>query len=221
MWLKIRAYLYQERFTFFLVALLLALFGPVFFPKGVPTGFTVINKALFLLSGLNLTRNSRILFWALVALFSFLFALLLFDQKDLVQNSIDSGLLSLIFIIYTLSLFAQIIQARKIDTGILIASFSALIIIGLIGARIYIVIENMNPGSFSNLSANYKEDLTYFSFITMFTIGYGDIAPLSSYARSMTILLSLVGHFYSVVIMAIIIGKYLSFKSPDSGKSSS
>jgi voltage-gated potassium channel len=123
---------------------------------------------------------------------------------------------SLIYCIFTYSLFRQILRAKEIDSGILIASFCALIVIGLIGARIYLFVEELQPGSFSNLSANPRADLAYFSFVTMFTIGYGDIVPVSAYARNVTVLLSLVGHFYSVVVMAIIIGKYLSTKPTDS-----
>jgi voltage-gated potassium channel len=212
MWKKIAEVLYEQRFLLSCLALLFALFGPVFFPLGVPNRFEILTYTLFFLSGINLTRKRPAMFWALCVLFVLIFTLNNFITGIVIKNSIISGLLFLSFLIISTSLLLQILHSKIIDTGILIASFSILIIIGLIGAKIFIFIEAMQPGSFSNLSAYPKEDLTYFSFITQMTVGYGDIAPVSAYARKVTILFSLIGHFYSVVIMAIIIAKYLKAK---------
>jgi hypothetical protein len=218
---KLKDFLFHNRFLFFLIALLLALFGPVFFPGGVTVWFNLLSYLLFFLSGINLSRGNPGLFITVTILFLIVFSLILFNFSNTLQDSrINSILLPLIFCIFTYSLFEQILKAKEIDNGILMASFCALIVIGLIGSRIYLFVEEIQPGSFSNLSANPRVDLLYFSFVTMFTIGYGDIVPLSPYARNITVFVSLVGHFYSVVIMAIIIGKYLNFKGPESGKSS-
>jgi voltage-gated potassium channel len=217
---KIKDYLYRNRFLFFLIALLLALFGPVFFPEGVTVRFNLFIYLLFFMSGINLTRGNSFLFWTVSFLFMLVFSLMLFNFNIYFQDSeINSALLPLIFCIFTYSLFVQLLKAKEIDKGILMASFSALIVIGLIGARVYLFVEQLQPGSFSNLSANPRDDLAYFSFVTMFTIGYGDIVPLSAFARNVTVLFSLVGHFYSVVVMAIIIGKYLNVKNSDSKNS--
>ena len=218
---KFNDYLYQKRFLFFLIAQLLALFGPVFFPAGVTVQFNLVSYILFFLSGINLMRGNRWLFWTVSVLFFIVFSLMLFNYSTSLQDSKgNSILLPLIFCIFTYSLFVQLLNAKEIDNGILMASLSALISIGMIGARIYLFVEEIQPGSFSNLTANPKDDLVYFSFVTMFTIGYGDIVPVSGYARNVTVLLSLVGHFYSVVIMAIIIGKYLGARNTDSKNSS-
>jgi hypothetical protein len=53
-------------------------------------------------------------------------------------------------------------------------------------------------------------NLNYFSFTTLLTIGYGDILPLSLLARRAVMLIGLAGHFYTVFVTSIIIGKYLS-----------
>jgi hypothetical protein len=212
MWKKISVGLYEQRFLLSCLALLFALFGPVFFPLGVPNGFNILTYTLFFLSGINLTRKIPAMFWSLWVIFALVFSMNNFTIGIFVKDSLISGLLFLSFLIISSSLLIQIIQSKIVDTGILIASFSILIIIGFLGARIFMFIENLQPGSFSNLSSNPKEDLTYFSYITQMTVGYGDIAPVSAYARKVTILFSLIGHFYSVVIMAIIIAKYLKAK---------
>jgi voltage-gated potassium channel len=48
--------------------------------------------------------------------------------------------------------------------------------------------------------------LNYFSFVTLLTVGYGDIVPLSNVARNATVLL---GHFYDLFVASVIVGKYV------------
>ena len=53
------------------------------------------------------------------------------------------------------------------------------------------------------------QGLNYFSFITLLTVGYGDIVPLSNVARKATMLLGLLGHFYDLFVVSVIVGKYM------------
>ncbi len=53
----------------------------------------------------------------------------------------------------------------------------------------------------------------YFSYITLTTIGYGDILTITILARKASILIGLVGQMYLVVITAIVVGKYIKQSS--------
>ena len=57
---------------------------------------------------------------------------------------------------------------------------------------------------------NILVNLNYFSFTTLLTIGFGDIAPLSLIAKRAVMFIGLLGHFYTVFVTGIIIGKYLT-----------
>ena len=57
------------------------------------------------------------------------------------------------------------------------------------------------------------EELMYFSYITLTTIGYGDILPITPMARKAAILIGLIGQMYLVVITAIVVGKYINQSS--------
>ena len=76
-----------------------------------------------------------------------------------------------------------------------------------------------NPGSFEGLSAintGYVEivdTLLYYSYITLLTIGYGEITPITSVAKKAAVLAGLAGQFYIVIITAIIVGKFISQSS--------
>ena len=53
------------------------------------------------------------------------------------------------------------------------------------------------------------DSLLYYSYITMLTIGYGDIVPVTPIAQKATILVGLMGQFYTVIITAVVVEKYI------------
>ena len=83
-------------------------------------------------------------------------------------------------------------------------------------------IEMVHPDSFTGLSAmnsasnTLRESIMYFSYITLLTIGYGDILPVTYLAQKATMLIGLMGQFYLAIMTAIIVGKFInqSLKSP-------
>jgi len=76
-------------------------------------------------------------------------------------------------------------------------------------------VELLEPGSFSGLPAidlnpeSNRDGLIYYSFITLLTIGYGDINPVSDLARNASVLIGLLGQFYLVIVTAVVIEKYI------------
>jgi hypothetical protein len=121
-------------------------------------------------------------------------------------------LFMLLMFIYLIMLFteliSQIFRSDIITLNIVLGAFTGYIIIGIIGYFIFRIIFILDPSSFV-LSLEEMQNLLYFSFITLTTIGYGDISPLSDAARNFAIILGLVGQFYNSIIIAIIIGKFL------------
>ena len=53
------------------------------------------------------------------------------------------------------------------------------------------------------------DSLLYYSYITLLTIGYGEIFPISPVAQKAAILIGLVGQFYFVIITAVVVEKYI------------
>ncbi len=127
-------------------------------------------------------------------------------------KSMGFAIFVIFFLFVAYEVFHQIYKSPKVNVGIIYGLFCGLIILGILGALIFTIIEQTSPGSFSNLSQGPGKvnDLVYFSFITLLTIGFGDIIPLSSIAQRLTMLFGIVGHFYTVVVIALVIGKYLA-----------
>lgn len=89
------------------------------------------------------------------------------------------------------------------------------ILLCFISTFIFAEVEAMNPNSFSNIGTGRDKlsYLNYFSVTTLLTIGFGDIVPLTLVAKRWVMLMALAGHFYTVFITAIVIGKYLNNKT--------
>ncbi|MEM8970190.1 MAG: potassium channel family protein, partial [Bacteroidota bacterium] len=83
--------------------------------------------------------------------------------------------------------------------------------LGLIGFFICMSVEVADPGSFRGLGGDPKlfVELIYYSYITLLTIGYGDIIPVTNLARNSSVLIGLVGQMYLVIITAVVVGKYI------------
>lgn len=86
---------------------------------------------------------------------------------------------------------------------------SVYLLLGLIWARFYQVVELLSPGAFrvpegESLSS---ATLTYFSFVTLATLGYGDISPVNLVARDLAILEAIMGQLYLVILISRLVSE--------------
>ena len=117
-------------------------------------------------------------------------------------------LLFFYFIILTQELISQVINSLKITVNVILGAFTGYILLGINSFFIFKVIHILDSKSFE-LAGNVSSELLYFSFVTLTTIGYGDINPISEPARNFAVIVGLTGQFYIGILMAIIIGKFL------------
>jgi hypothetical protein len=137
----------------------------------------------------------------------------------LVTNSATIGdLLFLTYASFYLFTVAHVLRyvlaPGQVTTDKIHGAIAAYILIGLLWAAIYTFLEDVHPGSFSSGATGTSikqlppEDLIYFSFVTLTTTGYGDIAPATAHARSLAILEQLAGTFYIAILIARLTGLY-------------
>src|SRR5881409_1469731 len=98
-----------------------------------------------------------------------------------------AGLALIAFVVANLLRF--ILRAPSVNTEVLCASISAYLMLGLLWTVAYWLVAQVTPNAFAfNTATGTKETMAgfnafYFSFITLSTVGYGDITPLSRIAR--------------------------------------
>ncbi|MCK5856970.1 MAG: two pore domain potassium channel family protein [Bacteroidales bacterium] len=118
-----------------------------------------------------------------------------------------------IFIITTFIMIQQIISSKKVDVTLVLEAIIGYLLIGIIFTLLNVLIILINPSAIGFSSAKpFIGEVIYYSFVTVTTIGYGDISPISQIARSTAILFGLIGQLYLTIVIAFIIGKYLNLK---------
>jgi hypothetical protein len=96
------------------------------------------------------------------------------------------------------------------------------IIMGIIWATLYDLIYNLDPTSFDfipkrELSEHTFTEFLYFSFVTISTLGYGDVVPLGGIARSLVIFQGMFGMLYPVVMIARLVTLEIEHKKSHPG----
>ncbi|MEM6523760.1 MAG: potassium channel family protein [Bacteroidota bacterium] len=183
----------------------------------------VLSPTLFqinLLAGVLLISKKKSLMQfaiGLLILAGVLFASGLTEISE--QRSTDIARMSIYFLFYVVVAFEtikQVWKSKKISLNVIFGVISGYLSLGLIGFFICLSVELIEPGSFQGLpmdgviTESQTDRLIYFSFITLLTVGYGDILPVSLPAEKATVLIGLMGQFYLVIITATIVGKYIN-----------
>ena len=113
----------------------------------------------------------------------------------------------------------HIAESKKVNVTIIINSINGYLLIGILGAVLLAVVETvqkyiypLDAGAinFAGGTAQGFHDFLYFSFITLTTLGYGDVTPVSAFAKSVTLIIAVTGQFYLTILIAMLVGKYLS-----------
>jgi hypothetical protein len=118
------------------------------------------------------------------------------------------------FFVFMIIIILSFIFNQKKVTGDLIAGAAVVyLFMATAWTNIYRLIETIQPGSFAiaqtqSLTAN--SPFLYFSFVTITTLGYGDIFPVTTAAKSCAILEAVVGQLYLVITVAWLVGVHVS-----------
>lgn len=99
---------------------------------------------------------------------------------------------------------------KTISVTTLFGSISAYFFMGLIFAYIYLLIELISPNSFLGLETSNEARAIYFSFITLTTVGYGDVTAVKPIAQTFTWFEAFSGQLYLAVIIGQLVGRYVA-----------
>jgi hypothetical protein len=124
------------------------------------------------------------------------------------------GIMFFAFAIYHSTRF--IFKSPYVTKEVISAAVVIYLLMALMWEFIYSLLELYQPGSFNILDGHSMESRTiflYYSFVTITTLGYGDITPLTEKAKSLTILEAFIGQMYLVVVVAWLVGMHVSRKS--------
>ncbi|OEU51419.1 MAG: hypothetical protein BA866_00025 [Desulfobulbaceae bacterium S5133MH15] len=125
----------------------------------------------------------------------------------------------LFFVLYfgllVYSYVRQIIRSSRVTTNLLYATFCLYLIIGLFWGSLYTLLDELIPGAYSGALLDNVPDKSihvynYFSMVTLTTLGYGDITPQTAGAAALCQMEAIVGQFFTAVLVAWLVGMYIS-----------
>jgi hypothetical protein len=211
-----------------LILLVLAVFGvPVILPPGVAEQLVAdILVTLILLSGIVAVVEYRRTAIALAVL-AFI-AIALRWSEWFVSVGLLSGLQAAstlgALLILAFAVGITVFVSNRAVSARIVGAVVLYLLIGLLWAYMYYGLETLRPDAFAGAADSEKgfARWVYFSFVTLTTVGYGDITPVARATRSLAILEALIGQLYP----AIILGRLLSLpigerSSPDRPPSAS
>lgn len=132
-----------------------------------------------------------------------------------VVNFISNLLAILFFIFLVISFIITISRSKEVNARVILESINGYLLLGIMFTIIVAVIMSLNPEAFSfpegSLNENHANNFgsyTYYTLVTMSTLGYGDVLPVTTYARSIATFISVSGQLYIAVIIAMLVGKF-------------
>jgi Ion channel len=215
-WFKINNQ--DNYYTKLLVILTMAFFLPSLLNHWLlklTISFLFFNLNIFILDNLSISKLS-LKTLKIVAVFVFIVDVIvltkIYSYGD--YMTVFTSLLQITFIgVAIIVISHKIFQEKKVTGEVLRGSICVYIMIGFLWATIYKIIYIIEPQTFNNIDPErFIQQLGYFSFVTLTTVGYGDISPEYPLVMSLANLEAIVGQLFPAIMIARLVGLYQAEK---------
>ncbi len=209
----------KDNFIYLLISLIFLLFSSACvdeFMSGRGQNFVLLATIVTMIIGIWSVRSVNYLFntglglLVVTVLISIVLALL--DRADL--EFVHTILLLCFFLLTLKPAVEQALFSGEITGNSIIGSICIFLLLGLIWTTLYLLVAEFIPGAFSGIDAvNWKlslPDFIYFSFVTLTTLGFGDLLPVSPLARFLVYMEAVTGVFYMAIVVSSLVGARMS-----------
>lgn len=218
---RVRNFLLQNRFLALLAVMAVRLLGVPLFYALMPQheyrfikGATDVLVVLILLSALFAVSRTRRALLVSALLFggsAVADTLCHFGGNEII--CITGAGFELLFLSWCTGLIiGRIFHAQTVSADTIAASLCAYLLMGLAWGALFELIELLHPGSFSLPAAGSSFDAVYLSFVTLSTLGLGDITSQSSSVRMLVSCEALTGQIYLAVLVARLVGLHIAVR---------
>lgn len=220
-------YFKNHRFTIFLTALMLFFILAPFFENEFLVDLFTTGIIVFAVLGVSEHRKLLMV----CAVLGATSVVLLWSESFFPDMAFMVVVFLLVEIVYYLLIIGSILtfvfRAHPVNREKLAAAVCAYLLFGFLWANVYAGLEALKPGSFSGqvLVASTDSSIPsfrrqvsqfgYFSLVTLSTLGYGDIAPLTKPARNFAAMEAIFGQLYLALLIARLVSQHVSLGSRD------
>jgi len=137
-------------------------------------------------------------------------------------HPIGSTVAALLFFAYTTSLFLRgVLRSRRVNGDVLAGAMGSYLMLSITWAFVFLLVDQIVGGAFTVpiVAPDGHPDfgtLTYFSLITMLSVGYGDIAPVHAWARSLAAMQAFTGFAFGTIVLARLVAVYIMSRGEES-----
>jgi voltage-gated potassium channel len=189
---------------------------PILPDPWLPTLYPVCFTGIFLSAAFSLRRSKRFHFTVAIALSIIQFVATLANLEWVLI--ILRSLQIVYFMVIVIALVHEITTSKEVDAHVIMNAITAYLLLGIALALVVTILGGLVPGSYNievtpiDHNSRYitVRELTYYTFITYTTTGYGDILPMLPASRTLAILISTCGQLYIAIILAMLVGKFSS-----------
>jgi len=184
--------------------------------------FTDIFFACALMSGLHAVsgQTRQLRFSLLLAGAIIILVTLHYTLKIQALDRLQLALSAVFLMQMLVMIWIHIEKENEVTIDLIMASACAYILLGLVWAYAYYLLEIFHPNSFK-ASENMSDDIWnfyYYSFVTLTTMGYGDILGITKSARALSILEAITGQLYLAIMISRLVGLHASQSGISKGK---
>jgi hypothetical protein len=164
----------------------------------------VVVTGATLVSALRTSRSNELVMRGAVA--AALTALLLAIINIAVGSRVISGVVGIIIggllLAAPLAILVRIARHPTVTVETLAGAVDVYLLLGLTFASIYAAVDTLAPPFFVQVAHPPGSDFVYFSYVTLATLGYGDLTPAGSLGRTLVVMEALSGQVYLVTVVA-------------------
>lgn len=184
----------------------------------------LIIRALTVTAAIYVSADNRrhLLIGMALGLPSLILVILGYIFENLILDWVTLAFLLCLYLFIIRLMLLQVFYAKVITLNTIGMALCTYIMIGTVWVLFYTPVVSLDPNAFSQpmeQGSHTFHTLIYFSYVTLTTLGYGDISPASDIARNLAVLEALTGTLFLAVLISRLVGSYVSSKrnGPGSG----
>ena len=211
-------FFFRHRIVILLIAILSMVIGDPFIDGFFLSSIIadILLSLVFVAGIYAISQKKKNIYIALILAAPMIFSIwgaYLIESLELLVIGQMCGIVYTVFIISLMIKF--ILEQKEVTKEVIYAAVVIYMLMAIMWSFMYFILEYVYPNSFSFPKTDFTDiyKYLYFSFVTITTLGFGDVAPLNQKAGSLVILEAVTGQIYLVVVVAWLVGMHVSRKS--------
>jgi voltage-gated potassium channel len=220
---KVISWIEKHRFKLLILATFLVLTLPAFAGNRLLGSILFVTSMSFLFIQSLIVANAKKSKWMnlryiVVVVMIILFSMEPFGLESLDLEFIRLSLLAVFFVFVTFYLIRFMKNSSRVNIDVIITAINIYLLFGIIAASLAFLCYKFYPDAYllpSNITEPNFVTFLYYCFITMSTVGYGDITPRIPETQTLAYLMAITGQLYVAIIIAFLVGKLLMHRGED------